>query len=154
MNTERQPTLPDLYPPPEGSKVRERTFGASPVSPPVSAPIGRDAADPAAPRLPFKSRWENQLQEDSGGRKIKITVRERDNGHLIADVFCNDAELLGKASVSVGLVGARADRTIRMSVALDVPATDGCSGSADFGPLADAVEELGGQLRVVMFLLV
>jgi len=148
MSTDPKPTLPDLFPLPEGTKIRARKFGAKPVSPLVPAPVGGDKGDAAAPRAAFKVCWEDPQQG------LTVLVRERDNGHLIADVICTEAGLLDKAAVSVGLVGTVVDHLIRKTIPLDVPEKSGCSGSADFGPLADAVKELGPQLGVVVFLLV
>jgi hypothetical protein len=39
-------------------------------------------------------------------------------------------------------------------IPLDVPEKSGCSGSADFGPRAGAVKQLGPQVGVAVFLLV
>jgi hypothetical protein len=148
MSTDPKRTLPDLFPLPDGTKIRARKFGAKPVSPLVPAPVAGDKGDDAAPRAAFKIRWEDQQQG------LTVLVRERGNGHLIADVFCTDAGLLDKAAVSVGLVGTVEDHLIRKTIPLDVSENSGCSGSADFGLLADAVKELGQQLGVVVFLLV
>ena len=37
-------------------------------------------------------------------------------------------------------------------IPLNVPEKNGCSGSADFGPIANAIVELGPQFRVIIFL--
>jgi hypothetical protein len=149
VNTEPKPTLSDLFPLPEGIKLRSRKFGANPVSQPASAPVGGDKGDSSEPRPEFRLRWEDTQQG------LTVTVREREGGHLIADVFSTDAAHRDKADVSVGLVGTHEDRLIRKTIRLSVPETDGCSsGSADFGPLTDAATELGSQLRLVVFLLV
>ena len=148
MNIDPKPALPDLFPLPEGIKLRARKFGTKPVSDFIPAPIPRDGADAAVPRPAFQLRWEDQQQG------LTVFVREKANGHLIADVFCTDAGLLGKAAVSLGLVGEVEDHLIRKTIPLDVPEKHGCSGSADFGPLADAVKQLGPRLGVVVFLLV
>ena len=155
MSTDRKPDLSDLFPLPANVRLRRRTFGATPVSPLTPTPPGGDGADSAAvPRPPFKAEWTNEFNRDDGVRTVKVVVRERNNGHLIADVFCSDPGLLGRGAVSVGLVGAAADRTVRKTIPLDIPETDGCSGSADFGPLTEVVNELGAQLGVVTFLVI
>jgi hypothetical protein len=148
MNTDPKPTLADLFPLPEGTKLRVRKFGAKPVSELVPAPVGGNVAQAAAPRPEFKIHWEDQQQG------LTVIVRERENGHLVAEVCCSDAGLHNKAAVSVGLVGTVEDHLIRKTIPLDVVVTGGCSGSADFGPLTAAVQELGPQLGVVVFLLV
>jgi len=148
MTTDPKQTLLDLFPLPEGVKLRARKFGANPVSSFVPTPVGGDKGDSSNPRPEFKIAWEDKQQG------LKILVRERENGHLIADVSCTDAGLLNKAAVSVGLVGTLEDHLIRKTIPLDVPEATGCRGSMDFGPLADAVKELGPQLGVVVFLLV
>ena len=148
MATDPKPPLPGHFPLPEGLKLRSRKFGVNPVSSLVPVPVGGDNGDSSNPRPQFEIAWEDNQQG------LKVLVRERDDGHLIANVLCTDAGLLNKAAVSVGLMGTVEDRLIRKTIPLDVPEATGCSGSADFGPLADAVEELGPQLGVVVFLLV
>ncbi len=71
-----------------------------------------------------------------------------------APFFCAHADQLNKLAASVALVGTNADQLIRKTIPLDVPEMTGCSGSADFGPLSEAVKQLGPQLGVVVFLLV
>ena len=85
---------------------------------------------------------------------LKVHVREREDGHLIASVFCTDATLLNKVAVSVAVAGMVEDRLLRKTIFLNVAENNGCSGSADFGLLADAVQTLGPQLGLVVFLLV
>jgi hypothetical protein len=148
MNTDPKPTLPDLFPLPEGIQLRTRRFGANPVSSPVPAPVGGNRGDSDAPRPEFKLHWEDPQQG------LTVIVRERDNGHLIADVFAIDPGLLDKGAISVGLVGTVEGGLIRKTIPLGVPEKDGCSGSADFGPLASAVAELGSPLRAIVYLLV
>jgi hypothetical protein len=147
VDTEKTPPLADLYSLPPGTKLRVRKFGANPTSPLVPTPVGGNQGASAAVRPEFRLRWEDQQQG------LQVTVRERDNGHLIAEVFSTDPALLTKATVSVGLVGTIEDGLIRKTIPLDVPETTGCSGSADFGLLEDAVKELGSELGVVVFLL-
>jgi hypothetical protein len=148
MNTDPEPILSALFPLPEGIKLRARKFGAEPASPLVPAPVGGDKGPSSDPRPEFTLRWEDQQQG------LTVLVRERENGHLIADVFCTDAGLLAKAAVSVGLVGTAADHLIRKTIPLNGSEQNSCSGSADFGPLTDVVKELGPRLGIVVFLLV
>jgi hypothetical protein len=147
VTTEHTSVANTPLPLPEAASIRQRKFGSRPVSPLVPTPVGGDRGDASAPRAAYKIRWEDC---DQG---LTVVVRERDNGHLVADVFSTDTSLLGKAAVSVGLVGSAGDETIRVSIFLDVPEEDGCSGSADLGPLAEAVVKLGPELGVVVFLL-
>ena len=149
MNIEKKLPLEDQYPLPEGVKLRTRKFGANPMSPLVATPTGGDTGDSSSARPEFKIRWEDQ---EHG---LTVLVRERrESGHLVADVFCTDAGQLNKLAVSVALVGTVEDQMIRKTIPLDVPEKAGCSGSADFGPLAEAVNDLGPQLGVVVFMLV
>jgi hypothetical protein len=149
VNHDKKPSLADLYPLPEGVKIRTRKFGANPISPLVPTPSGGDRDDSSSARTEFKIRWEDQ---EHG---LTVLIRERrDSGHLVGDVFCTDAAQLNKLAVSVALVGTNEDQMIRKTISLDVPETTGCSGSADFGPLIEAVQELGPQLGVVVFMLV
>ncbi len=143
MNSDSKP---DLFPLPEGIKRRVHKFAKKPYSEFVPASINEPQSG-AASQSPFAIRWEDQQQG------LTVVVREQENGRLIADVFCNNAGLLGKAAVSVGLVGTKEERMIRKTVRLDVPAGSGCSGTADLGPLADAVAELGPKLAVIVILL-
>jgi hypothetical protein len=148
MSTEPKPTQSDPFPVPEGIKLRARKFGANPVSQLVAAPVGGPRGDDSAPRPPFRIDWEDTAQG------LTVKVRERTGGHLIVEVVSTDPLLLKNAAVSVGLVGTVEDGLIRKTIPLDVPEEGGCSGSADFGPLAAAVTELGPQIGIVAFLLV
>jgi len=151
VNTEKKSVLDDLYPLPEGVKLRTRKFGANPMSPLASTPTGGPQGASSPDRTEFKIRWEDQ---EHG---LTVLVRERrESGHLVADVFCTDAARLNKLAVSVALVGTIEDHMIRKTIPLDVPEKEigGCSGSADFGLLTEATEELGTQLGVVVFMLV
>jgi hypothetical protein len=149
MNPEKKPTLESEYPLPEGVKLRTRKFGANPMSSLVATPPGGDRGDSSPARPGFKIRWEDQ---EHG---LIVLVRERrESGHLVADVFCSDAGQLNKLAVSVALVGTIEDQMIRKTIPLDVPEKTGCSGSADFGPLTEAMKELGPELGVVVFMLV
>ena len=130
---------------PIGMQFRTRMFGAKVVSPLFPVPVQPGCE--SAPRPLFEVRWEDpQL-----GRTV--LVREQQDGHLIADVFAADSHLLNEAAVSVSLVGTAEDQMILKMVPLVVAEKNGCSGSADFGPLANAVQQLGSQLGVIVFLL-
>jgi hypothetical protein len=149
MTTDNNSPLEAQYPLPEGVKLRTRKFGANPMSKleptPSGGPMG--GAGPARPE--FRIAWEDK---EHG---LTVLVRERrDSGRLVADVFCIDASQLNKLAVSVALVGTIEDRMIRQTIPLNVAEKTGCSGSADFGPLNEAVQELGTELGVVVFMLV
>ena len=96
MATEPKPTLIDLFPLPEGVRIRERRFGANPVSSFVPVPVRDDKGD-TSPQSAFKLSWEDREQG------LTVIVKEQNNGHLIANVFSTDASLLNKAVVSVAL---------------------------------------------------
>ena len=83
--------------------------------------------------------------------QLTVSMRESETGRLIADVFSAEMGLLNKAWVSVSLWGTAEGQQIRKSVPLDVAQTNGCSGSADFA-LANAVEQLGDRLGLIVFL--
>jgi hypothetical protein len=144
MITKNTPTLEGQYPLPEGVKLRKRKFGTSPVSPLVQ--VQRAAV--SAP-TDFEIGW-----KDSEHGLTLVIREQRENGRLVANVFCSDSGHLNKLAVSVGLVGMGEERMIRKTIPLVVAEKNGCSGSADFGPLAEAVEELGDRLGVVVFMLV
>jgi hypothetical protein len=115
----------------------------------VATPQGGDLCDHLTPRPEVVIRWEDP---EHG---LTVFVRERrDSGRLVADVFCTRAAQLNKLAVSVALVGTIEDQMIRKTIPLNVAEKTGCSGSADFGPLTEAVKELGTQLGVVVFMLV
>src|SRR5262245_7814770 len=142
MSTDPKSTLPDLFPLPEPVKLRTPKFGARPVSNfvPVPTPVDQGAG-PSRPA--FRIDWQDQEQG------LTVRIRETADGHLSAEVFSTDAALLNQAAVSVGLLGTAEGRLIRKTVPLNVAEPQGCSGSADLGPLADAVQQLGPQLAAV-----
>jgi hypothetical protein len=147
MNIDSKPTLPQLPPLPEGTRLRVHKFGRKPVSEFVPAPVSGDKGDAAAPRPSFELRWEDPQQG------LTVLVRERADGHLIAEVLSTDAGLMNKAAVSVGLIGTLTDHLIRKTIPLGVAEKTGCGGSADFGTLTAAVNALGPRLGVVVILL-
>src|SRR5260221_7831937 len=98
MNNDPKASVSDLFPMPKGMKIRTPKFGANPVSQFVCAPVCLDN-DSSGPRPEFKICWEDQQQG------VSVVMQERENGRLIADVFCTSAGLLDKAAVSVALVG-------------------------------------------------
>jgi hypothetical protein len=146
VSTKPNPSGP--LPLPEGVKLRTRKFGTNPTSALVPVPVGNGTGDSSAPREEFGLDWEDPALG------LTLRVRERDNGHLIAEVFSTDPARLNKAAVSVGLVGTVENGQLRKTIALTVAEENGCSGSADFGPLSAAVKELGPQIGVVAFLVV
>jgi hypothetical protein len=174
MNEKKKLTLEELYPLPEGVKLRIRKFGANPTTGFVSAPGGGQGAAAGPARPPFKLRWEDTT--------LGLTVLMREDlasGRLVADVFCTDPAKLNKASVSVSLVGKGKDQSVRKEIPLNEPETasqaistslapsigktislnepdprsGGCCGSAKFGSLNDAIGELGTELGLVVFML-
>jgi hypothetical protein len=147
VSTESDLNLEDLFPLPPGVKDHTTKFGANPVSALVPVPAAGERS-PTAPRPDFEIRWEDQKLG------VKALMREGEDGRLIADVFCNDPNLLGKGAVSVTLAGAAPDPLLGKIIPLTMPDANGCKGSADFGPLASAVQELGPRLCVVVMLLV
>ena len=142
-----KPTVSDLFPLPKGIKVREHRFGKNPISPLVPVLVRGETGDSATQQSGFKLSWEDREQG------LMVIVKERDNGHLMADVFSTDAGLINKAALSVALIGTIGNEAIRKSIPLDVPEKDGCSGSKDFGLLTEAVKELGSQLGLIVFLM-
>ncbi|MBA4063624.1 MAG: hypothetical protein C0501_07910 [Isosphaera sp.] len=152
MNPDPKPPLADLYPLPDGVKIRTRKFGASPGTPLKDLPPDGPQADSGPPRREFVLSGEY--------KDLGITVRVQEvpgSGRLVADVFSTDPTHLNTAAVSVALVGTDEDRMIRKTIPLDVPEQAGgyrCSGSADFGPLPDVRAELGTKLGLVVFLVV
>lgn len=146
MNTDPNPNLHDPFPLPKGMIRHTTKIGAYPISEFVPVPVsGRNGAS-SDPRPEFKICWEDQQQG------LRVLVREREDGHLIADVFCSNAGLLGQAAMSVGLVGAGTTDVILKAIPLNMPEKNGCSGSADLGSLASAVKQLGSQLGLVVML--
>ncbi len=135
----------NLMPLPPWVKLQRRIFGTKPVSPlyPVRSSTGD--ANPAS-NSPLKIQW------DDPDLKIAVLVRERDDGRLIAEVSSPDASLLNKGVISVGIMGTVEDGMLHKMIPLSVPEKNGCSGFADFGPIASAVAELGSQFRVIVFL--
>jgi len=129
-------------------KIRTKKIGSNPVSPLFPVPVHPDNGDSSDTPPRFKICWEDQKLG------VIVRVREEENGRLTTEVFSSNAGLLDKAWVSVSLAGTGVDHLSRKAIPLIKPEKDGCSGSADFGPLADAVKELGSQLGVVVILLV
>ena len=150
MNTNRPPSLSELFPLPKGVKLPTYKFGTNPVAPLQTVSLGEPAAHAGTPRSPFKITWEDKEQG------LKVCVEERqENSHLIANVYGTHEELLNKAAVSVALMGTNETEVIRKTVPLCVAETNGtfrCSGSADLGLLADAVQRLGDRIGLVVFL--
>ena len=148
MTPETKSAFDDLFPLPQGVKLRARRFAANPVSEPASAPVGGPLGNNSAPRKAFELHWSDEALQ------LSVDVRERDNGRMVAEAFCKDASLLGRAAVSVGLVGEDEEvyDTVGGSILLNETEDGGCAGSLDLGPLADAVERLGANLRLVAYL--
>jgi len=144
MNSDRQPTLDEVFPLPKGIKFRQPKFGSKPASS-VTA-VRRSDTDVGPTPEAFEIRWEDA---DQG---LAVRVREQPDGRLIAETSCSNVAVLGKW-VSVALVGTTTTEMIRKTIPFSVVETNGCRGSADFGPLADAVRDLGRELRIIVFLL-
>jgi hypothetical protein len=149
MEPDLKSTLDRLYPMPEGVKLRTRKLGKNPESQLVSTPTDAEIADSGPSRSAFTIHWEDK---EYG---LSVLVREsQETGHLVADVFCTDAGQLNNLAVSVALVGTIDNQMIRRTIPLGALEKAGCSGSADFGPLTEAVKKLGSRLRIVVFMLV
>ena len=145
MNHDPKKALDVLFPMPAGIRVHSYKLGANPISPLVPVSVQGESSEP---RPEFKICWDDQQLG------VTVLVQEREDGHLIANAFCTNANLLNKGAVSVGLVGTGIDHRSAKVIPLVVPEKTGCSGSADLGPLSGAVKELGTQLGVVVILLV
>jgi hypothetical protein len=150
MGPNSQRTFEELFPLPDGVKLRTRKFGVTPPTPLVQVPVPGQAADAGPGRPTLKIRWEDST--------LGLTVLAREDaatGRLIGEVFCSDPAMLNKASVSVALVGKHEHRMIRKTVKLDQPdnRTGGCRGSDDFGSLDNAIKELGAEMGLVVFVL-
>jgi hypothetical protein len=152
MDTNRQTAELGGIPLPEGSRRRVYKFGKKPTTGFFSVPVLAGNGN-AVGRPPFTIDWSDAEQG------LSAVVREREDGHLIAEVFCTDARLLHKAWVSVGLGGKVDALPIGKVIPLDTPAAadtprkGGCHGSGELGLLTDAVKELGSELALVVFLL-
>jgi hypothetical protein len=138
MNVDLNSSAPGALPPVEYIRLRKRLFGNTVGS-------GYMQVDANSP-----SRFAIQWEDEKLG--LKVVLREEEDGRLMADVFCNNAELLGKSVVSVALIGKTPDPRISKSVPLDLPAPAGCRGTADFGLFSEAVYKLGDQLAMIAFL--
>lgn len=151
MQPDKSTTLTDLFPLPEGVKLRRFRFGTTPPTPAQLLPpniMQGGTNDPPE----FELTWRDT------GLGLTVIVRERpDNHKLYAQVFSRDPAHLGKAAVSVALVGTKGDDMICKTVRLDTPETAGpdkCSGTDDFGPLKEARERLGDALSLTAILVV
>jgi hypothetical protein len=150
VSHDKEPSLADLYPLPEGVRLRSRKFGANPVTPLQPTP-SRGAECASGDAVEFLLRHEDQ--------ELGLFTRVRedaDSHHLIAEVFSIHSEHLNQAAVSVALVGTVEDQMIRKTIPLNTEEHSKyrCSGSADFGKLEDAIRELGAQLGLIVFLVV
>src|SRR5579871_453910 len=119
MNPTGQPSFEELFPLPEGVKLRTRKFGMTPPPPLVRIPMGRDD------RPTLTLRWEDIALG------LTVLVREQPlTGKLIAEVFCTNPAMVNKAAVSVTLVGRHEHNMIRRTVKLDRLDTErgGCCG--------------------------
>jgi hypothetical protein len=143
MNSEEK-TSSYPFPVPEGVRVRSRRFGRKPASPMIVV----DAARAPGCEHGFTMHWEDAEQG------LSVMAREQPDGRLLARVVCCDANLHGRAWLSVAVVGASSEHFIRQTIPLAAPDSDGHSGSADFGPFGDIVKELGPQLGMIVFLMV
>jgi len=143
MNPERD-TSDSQTLPLKGIKIRRPFFGKNPVSELV--PVRNGGMDPESTPSAF------QIHLNAPELKIAVSVHAEPDGRLQARAHCFDPALLNRAAVPVGLGGAMTDETIGRSIVLKVPEPDGCSGTADFGPLVDVVKRLGPQLRIIAFL--
>ena len=150
MSTDKTQSLSDLFPLPEGVKIRSRKFGANPATPlqPVRPASSADTSSPQE----FKLR-----HEDKQLGLLAIVQEDANSGRLAAEVFSCHPDHMKRAAVSVALVGTIEGGMIRKTIPLDREVKNGdycCSGSADFGSLHDAVQQLGDRLGLIVFLLV
>lgn len=153
MSTDKTQSLSDLYPLPEGVKIRSRKFGANPATPllPVRPAGPAASADTPSPQE-FKLR-----HEDEKLGLLAILQEDANSGRLTAEVFSRHPDHMKRAAVSVALVGTIEGGMICKTIPLDREVKNGdycCSGSADFGSLADAVQQLGDRLGLIVFLLI
>jgi hypothetical protein len=150
VSHDKKPSLDDLYPLPEGVKVRTRKFGANPVTPlqPTRPAASGDTSGPG----------KFMLRHEAKELGLLVIVQEQENsGLLTAEVFSSHSDHLNQAAVFVALVGTIEDGMIRKTIPLVREIKDGeyrCSGSANFGSLRDAVQQLGNQLGLIVFLVV
>lgn len=103
------------------------------------------------------NRPEFQLRFEDNDLGILVLVRENVESKLIAEVFSTNPEHLNGGALSVALVGKLRIEFIRKSIPFTVEEQDGkfrCRGTWDFGKLEDAVQKLGDQLGLIVFLLV
>jgi hypothetical protein len=135
---------------PPGIKVRFHKFGSNATSPMFPLPVDVNTGGTSVPRAPFEAHWENP--------KIGLNVhfREREDGRVIAEVYCTYPELQDGSAASVGLGGVVADeiQKIHRTIRLTVQDANGRSGSADFGTLSEIVKTIGPKAGIVLFLMI
>jgi hypothetical protein len=149
MSSDKMQSLSDLFPLPEGVKIRSRKFGANPATP--LQPVRPGGPDALAPHE-FKLR-----HEDKELGLLVIVQEDANSGVITAEAFSSHPEHLNQAAVSVALVGTTEGGMIRKTIPLDREVKNGdhcCSGSAAFGTLHDAVQQLGDRLGLIVFLLI
>jgi hypothetical protein len=136
--------LRDLFPLPEGTKLRKPRFGtAGPSKPQPLPPAGDSAASGGAD---FSLDWTDE--------HLQLEVRcRREGDDLVVSVTCHDPALKGQA-VSVFLLGSIQGHRLRKTVLLDETAPAGCAGKGSFGKIAQIARELGTTLAVVAHLLI
>jgi hypothetical protein len=148
MSVDRNPNWSEPFSLPHGMKLRHPRFGANPISALFAVPITGNNGESSEPQPEFRISWEDQQQG------LRVLVREREDGHLIAEAVCTNPGLFDEPVVSVGIVGAGVEPGNCRIIPLTVSENNSRSGSADLGLLKDAVKELGPQLGVVVFPLV
>jgi hypothetical protein len=143
--------LNQLFPLPEGVKLRKPRFGTAGPSAPVPIRVRHvqhARGEHQRPAPPFEIKDWNDPHLG-----LTINVLEDPDGEVWAYVDCNDRSYLGK-EVSVALLGSKGEyRLLRRTIALNTETSHGCSGKASFGKLQDLAEELGDQVQLSAFLL-
>ena len=143
MSIDKKSALEEAFPLPSWVKIRKRKFPKNPASPLQST--DRDN--------PNRAKFQLRLEDEELG--LLVLIGEDASGHLIGEVFSTNVEHMKQAVVSVALVGTVPDQTIHRIIGFTTEEGQGkyrCRGSADFGNLDVAVNELGDQLGMMVFL--
>jgi hypothetical protein len=128
-----------LFPLPEGTKLRKPRFGkAGPSAPCVLPSRAQQAHGSAAPPPPFALAW----KDDDLGVDVACVI---ENGELVACALYRGAGRPGLA-VSVFLKGNLEGRTVRKTIPLDSEDQEGRKGSVSFGTVEQIAHDLGNEL--------
>jgi hypothetical protein len=139
--------LDELFPLPKGMKLQIRKFGQNPATPLKTMSTGDRQTLGQEPTPLF--RW-----EDSTLKLSAVLYEDPGTGKMTCHVLCSDPTLLNKAAAPVALFGKREGEMILKTIKLNQPdpPTGGCRGSAEFGLLKDAIEKLGTEMGLIVFL--